>query len=160
MATRLTPSVRHACSPRSAATSRTPCSFIPGTNGGTQASVGGFGAVFTDVDLATSTRLEFFDLTNTSLGSFGVPIGSVAEGSLSFLGVVFTGERIGRVRITSGTTALGPNDNPAGGVDVVAMDDFLFREPAQVPEPSTWALLGAAAVALLLGRRQRRTASA
>ena len=103
-------------------------------------------------------RLEFFNLNNTSLASVGVPVGSVVDGSLSFLGVIFTGERIGRVRITSGTTSLGPNDNSAGGLDIVAMDDFLFREPAQVPEPSTLALLGAAALALLPRSRERRAA--
>jgi hypothetical protein len=34
--------------------------FIPGTAGGTRATVTGFGAVFTDVDLADSTNIELF----------------------------------------------------------------------------------------------------
>ena len=105
--------------------------FIPGTNGGTPASVGGFGAVFADVDLAGTTTLQFFDLFNTSLGTFSaLPM----NGGLSFLGVNFdAGERVARVRITTGNTALGPNDG--GAVDVVAMDDFLYSEP-RAPFPS------------------------
>jgi len=36
--------------------------FIPGTNGGTAAEVRGFGAVFTDVDSASSTKIDYFDI--------------------------------------------------------------------------------------------------
>ncbi|HEY0591594.1 MAG TPA: IPTL-CTERM sorting domain-containing protein, partial [Thermoanaerobaculia bacterium] len=55
-----------------------------------------------------------------------------ANNGLSFLGVLFNaGERIGRVRITSGNTALGPTDNN-GSVDVVVMDDFIYGEPASL----------------------------
>jgi hypothetical protein len=117
--------------------------FIPGTNGAVPATVSGFGAVFTDVDLLGSSHLDFFDVQGNSLGSFDVPIGTVADGSLSFLGITFNaGEHIGRVRITSGNTALGPNDNPPG-VDVVVMDDFLFAEPlAKISEPAALVLLG------------------
>ena len=115
--------------------------FIPGSL--TPATVSGFGAVFTDVDLGDSTSLEFFDIDGNLLFSDNVLAGTVADGSLSFLGASATaGERIFRVRITSGTTALGPNDNPTGGVDVVAMDDFIYAEPVAVPEPSILLLLG------------------
>lgn len=58
--------------------------FIPNTNGLTQATVSAFGAVFTDVDLANSTSIQYFDLTGASLGTFPVPAGTVANGSLSF----------------------------------------------------------------------------
>jgi hypothetical protein len=85
--------------------------------------------------LANSTQIQFFGTSGLLYSSFVAP-GAVANGSLSFLGVLFNaGERITAVRITTGTTALGPNDNPSGGVDVVAMDDFLYSEP--LPEPST-----------------------
>jgi hypothetical protein len=101
--------------------------FVPGTTA--RASVSGFGAVFTDVDSATSTTIQFFDLAGFSLGTFAVPASLPGSQSLSFLGVSFNGtERVARVRITSGNTVLGPDDNPPGA-DVVAMDDFIYGEP-------------------------------
>lgn len=132
--------------------------FVPGTSA--PATVGGFGAVFSDVDLATSTSLQFFDVSNNLLFSAFAPVGTVANGSLSFLGASGNaGEAIFRVRITNGNAALGPNDNPAGGVDVVAFDDFLYREPTAalaVPEPSSWAMLLAGIGALGALQRRRR----
>ena len=120
------------------------------------ATVTGFGAIFTDVDLPTSTTLQFFDLNNNLLFAQNVSPGIVADGSLSFLGAIANaGEEIFRVRITSGNTALGPNDG--AGIDVVAMDDFLFAEPLRVPEPSIVALLGIGALALFAVTRRRRS---
>jgi hypothetical protein len=102
--------------------------FLPGTT--TQAFTSGFGVVFTDVDSPTSTTLQFFDQTGNTLGTFAVPASLSGSQNLSFLGVSFNaGERVARVRITSGNTALGPNDSPFNGVDVVAMDDFIYGEP-------------------------------
>jgi hypothetical protein len=126
---------------------------IPGTSGASPAVVSGFGAVFTDVDLANTTTLQFFNLFNQSLGVFNVP---VANNGLSFLGVAFNaGEAVARVRITTGNSALGPNDG--GGIDVVAMDDFLYSEPQTVvPEPATLWLVGAGMLAA--ARRLRRRA--
>jgi hypothetical protein len=116
--------------------------FIPGTGGAVPATVSGFGAIFTDVDLLGSSHLDFFDIQGNSLGSFNVPTGTIADMSLSFLGIAFdAGERVARVRITSGNTALGPTDSPPS-VDVVVMDDFLFAEPRIIPEASTLILLG------------------
>jgi hypothetical protein len=131
--------------------------FLPGTAGALATTVKGFGAVFTDVDIAGSTTLEFFDFFGNALGTpFIVPAGSVADGSLSFLGVLFgPGEgSISRVRITTGNTALGPTDG--GTTDVVVMDDFFYSEPQVVPEPSTLALLGIGAVALFGVQRYRK----
>jgi hypothetical protein len=109
--------------------------FVAGTN--TPASVSGFGSIFTDVDLNLTT-IEFFNTSGNSLGVFNAP---TANNGLSFLGVFFNaGERIGRVRITNGNVALGPNDVPPNA-DVVAMDDFIYSEPAAVPEPATLLLL-------------------
>ena len=111
--------------------------FIPGTT--TNATVSGFGAVFTDVETLGGTTLQFFTPANASLGVFNVPVGTVASQSLSFLGVSFNaGEQVGRVRITSGNAALsaGVNDNPGGGVDLVVMDDFIYSEPVlALPRP-------------------------
>jgi hypothetical protein len=100
--------------------------FVAGST--TPATVSGFGAVFTDVDVSGSTSIEYFDAGSNSLGVFPVPAGSGSQ-TLSFLGVSFTaGERVSRVRITSGTTAPGPNDAPPA-VDIVVTDDFLYGEP-------------------------------
>lgn len=97
--------------------------FVPGS--ATPAFVSGFGAVFTDVDLAGVTSIQFFDTNNASLGTFNV---GLSPNGLSFLGVFFNaGERVGRVRITSGNTALGPTESI--GTDVVVMDDFIYGEP-------------------------------
>src|SRR5438093_2722847 len=81
--------------------------FVPGTT--TPALTRGFGSVFTDVDLANITSLQFFDASNTSLGTFFVPAGTVASERLSFLGLDFGSNIVSRVRITSGNAALGPN---------------------------------------------------
>lgn len=123
--------------------------FVPGTS--TPASVFGFGAVFTDVDLPNTSSLEFFDLSNQSLGTFFVP---TFNNGLSFLGVTFT-DAIGRVRITTGNSALGPNDG--GATDVVALDDFIYSEPQTVvPEPATLTLLGTGVAAMVVRARRRR----
>ncbi len=42
------------------------------------------------------------------------------------------------MRITTGNAALGVPDG--GVVDVVAMDDFIYKEPTPVPEPATMLL--------------------
>jgi len=131
---------------------------IPGTNGTVAATITGFGVVFTDVDLANSSSLQFFDSLGASLGSFSVPAGPAGNASLSFLGVIFNaGEQIARVRITTGNTPLGPTDAP--GVDVVVMDDVLYSEPrailAAVPEPSIFALFGVGLAALAFARRRK-----
>ena len=130
--------------------------FIPGTNGLSTATVTGFGAVFTDVDFASTTKIDYFDINNSLLTSQFVAPGTVANGSLSFLGVAFNaGERIGRVRLTTGNSALGPNDG--AGIDVVVFDDFLFAEPRAIPEASALLLLGLGigAVGIVATRRNR-----
>lgn len=130
--------------------------FLPGTS--TPALVDGFGAVFSDVDLVNSTSLSLYDLNNSLLGTWNV-LSSSGNETMSFLGILFGTPTISRVRITSGNTALGPNES--AGVDLVAMDDFIFGEPtraAAVPEPASWAMLltGFGLIGIQLRRRPRR----
>ena len=130
---------------------------MPGTNGATAATVGGFGAVFSDVDRANITRIEFFNSSNVQIQSLNVLPGTVPSGSLSFLGAVGTaGERIARVRITTGNSALGPADTNGDSTDVVAMDDFLYSEPQAVPEPASLMLAATGLFAGVLILRRRR----
>jgi hypothetical protein len=97
--------------------------FVPGTS--TPATTNAFGAVFTDVDTAGPTKLEYFDPAGALIDTVVVP--ASPNGGLSFAGETFTaGERVARVRITSGTTTTLTSD---GGQDAVAMDDFLYAEP-------------------------------
>ena len=132
--------------------------FVPGTNGGTQATVQGFGAVFTDVDTLGSTTMTFFDLNNNILtGPLpNVPVALWCRTAVSLSwGCCSMPARIARVRIVTGNSALGPNDDPAGGVDVVVIDDVLYREPDAVPEPAVLALVGIGAAAVAARRRRR-----
>jgi hypothetical protein len=125
--------------------------LVPGPNTNTSALTTAFGAVFTDVDLANTTSIEYFAPNNTSLGKFSVP---TANNGLSFLGVQFNGgEQISKVQITTGNAILGPNDG--GSIDAVVMDDdFVYSEPQAVPEPATVLLMGGGLGGLLWGRRK------
>ncbi len=111
--------------------------FVPGSS--TPAFVSGFGAVFTDVDGARSTKLEFLDQRGETLGALWAPPGP--DGGLSFVCATGFGARnhgkgaLARVRITSGTAALGRGPVEDGHTDVVAMDDFIYGEPRALPRP-------------------------
>lgn len=127
--------------------------FVPGS--ATPALSSGFGAVFTDVDQANVTSIQFFDATNSSLGQYFAPAVS-GDQTLSFLGVHFTeGAVVSRVRITAGTQPLGVVSTG----DVVAMDDFIYGEPIAaraVPEPAPLPLaLLAGGLAAAAARRHR-----
>jgi hypothetical protein len=58
---------------------------IPGTMGGTPAKVDGFGAVFSNVELANSAKMDYFGPNGKLLTEQFVPTGTGAA-SLSFLG--------------------------------------------------------------------------
>jgi hypothetical protein len=148
--------------------------FVPGSNGSVPATITGFGAVFSDIDVFNSASIQFF-AGGASLGSFFAPVRTDSTG-LSFLCVTFNaGERASRVRITSGQGALGAgvNDISDGGTtDLVVMDDFLYSEPknlpaagaAVIPTLSEWgvvllSLLLVGGLATALRRRGRRLAS-
>ena len=122
---------------------------LPGSNDAIPATVSAFGAVFSDVDRGDSTVMEFFGLANNSLFTLNVLADSVGDAGLSFAGALANaGERIARVRITTGNSALGPTDQNGDNVDVVVMDDFIYSEPGAVPEPGC---IGLAMVGLVFG---------
>jgi hypothetical protein len=130
--------------------------FVPGTNIPT--SVAGFGAVFTDVELTSTTIFTVFLGNGNNGGQFAIPVGP--DGGLSFLGLTDP-DRYSRIIIQLGNTVAGAGvlDNPVRGRDIVMLDDFIYGEPLAaktgVPEPGTW-LLTAGGVGLMLARRYRR----
>jgi len=118
---------------------------IPGTGGTTPAGVIGFGAVFSDVDLAGTSIA--FTTTAGGIGPIAVPT-FTGNQTFSFLGILLgPGEGlITSVRIVTGTSALGPSETPS--VDLVVMDDFLYGEPRAIPAPATLLLLWAGLLGL------------
>jgi hypothetical protein len=126
--------------------------FLPGTS--TAATTSAFGLIFVDVEVANSTRVDFFDANNSLLFTRSALV--AGNQGLSFLGgVADAGERISRVRITSGTNTLVSNGvlgNPNN--DFVVMDDFLYATPtvSSVPEPGSGILFGFGIVAVSLAR--------
>lgn len=99
--------------------------MIPGTN--TPATVSGFGAVFCDVD-SSNTFIEYYDKGGNKISGSSL---NVANNGLTFLGTSFNaGERVAKVIIRLGNANLqSGNVDVTGGVDVVAMDDFVYGEP-------------------------------
>lgn len=128
--------------------------FVPGTD--TAATTTAFGLVFTDVEVAGLTSVEFFDADGDLI--FSRDALATGNAGLSFVGASVTGGSIARVRITAGLNTIlanGQLGNPND--DVVAMDDFFYAEPVaqQVPLPPTLAL-GLLGLALLRGTRRRQ----
>ena len=103
----------------------------------TRAESRGFGAVFTDVDTAGSSKLEFFDRFGNEIFEREV-LATAGNESLSFVGVTFTGPELARVRVTSGAAPLGAaNDVTQGGAaDLAVVDDFNYGEPQAQPVPA------------------------
>jgi len=126
--------------------------FVPGSN--TAATTSAFGLVFVDVEVASLTQIQFFDINNVLLFSRFALVGG--NQGLSFVGAVATaGENVARVRITSGANTIVSNGvlgDPNN--DVVVMDDFLYATPVGVaPEPWSLSLLGAGLLAVCVRRK-------
>ena len=100
--------------------------YIPGTN--IPATVSGFGVVFSDVDVATSSGIICYGVDGTPIGMALAP---VTNGGLSFVGISFNaGERISRIKIGTGDTIIAStNVDGVNNNDLVAMDDFIYGEP-------------------------------
>ena len=127
--------------------------FVPGTDA--TATTTAFGVIFVDVEVASQTRIQFFDASDALIYSHDVLV--AGNQGLSVLGATVTGGAISRVRITSGSNTLVSNGvlgNPT--TDIVVMDDFLYAEPvaSQVPEPSTLVLACLAGASLVAFRRR------
>lgn len=124
--------------------------FIAGTN--TPARTFGFGSIFCDVDLDDSTKMEYYDEHGNLLATVAVPAHAGSR-TFSFAGAKFDQRIVSRVRIFSGNTPVGPDDDPANGIDIVVMDDFIYGEP--VPEPAALTALTAGLLGLVSRRRRR-----
>ena len=131
--------------------------FVPGTS--TAATTSAFGAIFVDVEVAGDTKIEFFDAGNLLI--FSRDALAAGNQSLSFLGAVANGgERISRVRLTSGRNSIIANGQLANpNDDVVVMDDFLYAEPLRntVPEPSGLALVALGLAGCMMAMRRRHS---
>jgi hypothetical protein len=106
--------------------------FVPGTT--TPASVAGFGAVFSDVDGATGgdrSVIRCYAADGRQVGAASAP---VFNNGLSFVGMIATGgDRIARCNLEIGNRRLSSGAiDGTGGVDVVALDDFIYGEPRSI----------------------------
>jgi hypothetical protein len=97
----------------------------------TPAGVSGFGVVMADVDSAAGGSRSILYAYAADGRQLSVASAPAFAGGLSFVGISFNqGELISHVIIKSGTHALSAsNSDGVGGVDAVAMDDFIYGEP-------------------------------
>ena len=98
------------------------------------------GQVFTDVELAGGTVLEYYDANDVLIHTQAVPEFSVAGvpdtlKGLSFAGVSFADAVIGRVHIKNGGYDLNLTQFDVD--DAVAMDDLTLVKRCLSPEPKT-----------------------
>lgn len=124
----------------------------------TRAGTSGFGVVFTDVEQAGSTVVDFFDINDRLLESIEVAL--TGNAGLAFAGLLLDEPEIFRVAITAGSLPLLGNGSTGSGVDSVVLDDFIYGEPTApaivaTPLPAaTWLLLGG--LSSLAAFRRRR----
>jgi hypothetical protein len=93
------------------------------------AAVRGFGMVVSDVDVANSVQIEFFN-GNSSIGKLTFPTHS-GNSKYSFAAILFDQPLITSVKVThQGILAPGTKDITQGGSsDLIVMDDFIYGEP-------------------------------
>jgi hypothetical protein len=106
--------------------------FVPGTT--TPAVVSGFGVVFADVDGTSGgdrTIIRCYGTDGSQEIAAGVP---AFNNGLSFVGLYGDGgERFARCNIEFGNRRLASGVvDGANGVDVVALDDFIYGEPRSI----------------------------
>lgn len=122
----------------------------------TQATVRGFGAVFSGLDFADTVQMQFLNLADELIGSIN-PLGT-SEFDLNFAGAIFDSAEIATVRILGGNRFLESNGNFGGGSgDGFAFDDFIFGEPiaVEVSEPSAFSLLPLCLLGALVARKRK-----
>ena len=127
--------------------------FVPGTN--QVATTSAFGVIFTDVEVAGDTQLQFFDASDVLMYTRAALVSG--NQGLTFVGATVAGGAISRVRITSGRNTISAN-GVLGNLfdDVVVMDDFIYAEPGRaVSEPATLALVGLALLGGLVAKGRR-----
>lgn len=125
----------------------------------TQATVRGFGAVFSGLDLADTVQMQFLNLADELIGSIN-PVGT-SDFDLNFAGAIFDSAEIATVRILGGNRFLESNGRFGGGIgDGFVFDDFIFGEPiaVEVSEPSAFSLLPLCLIGALVARRRKGSA--
>jgi hypothetical protein len=112
----------------------------------TQATVSGFGTVFTGLQKSSPVELAFFNLAGELIGNLD-PIGTASGNGLSFFGAIFDTPEIARISVL-GDTRFFVENGLFGGVngDDFAFDDFIFGEPipvekVELPAPASITLL-------------------
>lgn len=104
---------------------------VPGSD--EPATVTGFGTVFSDVDLAKLSKIEFFNEQGKNILTVQAEAVPYSNESLSFVGVTFKdGQKIAKVRITNGNVPLSSYAGESKTKDLVVMDDFLYAEPQAI----------------------------
>ncbi|RYY21502.1 MAG: hypothetical protein EOO04_18105 [Chitinophagaceae bacterium] len=95
------------------------------------AAVRGFGMVVSDVDVAGSVKIDYFN-GSTLIGSVDVPA-RTGDSPFSFAGLLFKDPVITSIRVThQGLLKAGEKDITQGGThDLVVMDDFIYAEPVR-----------------------------
>lgn len=103
--------------------------FVPGTS--LPATVTGFGAIFSDIDLENSSAIELYGADGSLLYKSFLPKAGAASKGFTFFGTTSSSERVARVRILAGSHAINsPFSSPAP--DGVAIDDVIYSEPVAI----------------------------